>query len=43
VAILLNLVRKRRVMMEDVNVSIVRERMLERRLTLGVIVKGGPA
>jgi hypothetical protein len=42
VAILLNLPRKRRAMMEDVNVSnVMREvgRMLESRLTLAVIVK----
>jgi hypothetical protein len=42
VAILLNLLRKRRELMEDVNVSNVREmgRRLKRRLTLAVIVKG---
>jgi hypothetical protein len=39
---LLNLLRKRRELMKDVNVSNVREvgRMLKRRLTLAVIVKG---
>jgi hypothetical protein len=42
VAVSFNLLRKRRVRMEDVKVSKVREvdRILKRRLTFAVIVKG---